>query len=102
VPGSRNGGRCNIVDVVVASGKVTHGRPRRPMVSWRPSSVGRHGEVLSPGRPSGRQSGGNGCRDDGVVVEMKKEVHGRWELDGRIVKTYDLVKTSNMSGRLMT
>jgi hypothetical protein len=41
-------------------------------------------------------------RDDGVVVEMKKEVHGRQELDGRIVKTYDLVKTSNMSGRLMT
>jgi hypothetical protein len=88
--------------VVVASGKVTHGRRRRPMVSWRPSSVGRHGEVLSPGRPSGRQSRENGCRDDGVVVGMKKEVHGRRELDRRIVKTYDLVKTSNVSGRLMT
>lgn len=36
------------------------------------------------------------------MVEMKKKVHGRRELDGRIVKTYDLVKTSNMSGRLMT
>lgn len=88
--------------MVVASGKVTHDRRRRPMVSWRPSSVGRHGEVLSPGRPGDRQSGGNGCRDDGTVVEMKKKVHGRRELDGRIVKTYDLVKTSNMSGRLMT